>query len=46
MALQTAVDPGKRYPAVKDDVNGMICFALASGIPSLQARARKLLSSR
>ena len=46
MALQTAVDLGERYPAFEDDVNGMIGFALASGIPSLQARARKLLSSR
>lgn len=46
MALQTAVDLGKRYPAFQDDVNRMICFALASGIPSLQARARMLSSSR
>ena len=45
MALQAAADLGKRHPALKKDVNEMIRIAKASGFPSLQARARKLLSS-
>ncbi len=45
LALQTAVDLAKRHPQLKSETDLMIRSALASDIPSLQARARKLRST-